>query len=67
VLERHAYTERVLDGTLEDDATFGFISAAEEDDDWQKPATWARGNPNLGCPWRVTTSSGRSVERQNPG
>jgi phage terminase large subunit-like protein len=46
--ERHAYTERVLDGTLEDDSTFGFISAADEKDDWRKPATWARANPNLG-------------------
>jgi phage terminase large subunit-like protein len=44
--ERHAYTERLLDGTLEDDASFGFIVAADEKDDWRKPATWA--NPNLG-------------------
>ncbi len=46
--ERHAYTERLLDGTLEDDASFGFIAAAEEKDDWRKPATWAKANPNLG-------------------
>jgi phage terminase large subunit-like protein len=46
--ERHAYTERLLDGTLEDDATFGFIAAADEADDWRKPATWAKANPNLG-------------------
>jgi len=46
--ERHAYAERLLDGTLEDDATFGFISAADEKDDWRKPATWRKANPNLG-------------------
>jgi phage terminase large subunit-like protein len=46
--ERHAYTERLLDGTLEDDASFGFISAADDSDDWRKPATWAKANPNLG-------------------
>lgn len=46
--ERHAYTERLLDGTLEDDSTFGFIVAADDKDDWRKPATWAKANPNLG-------------------
>lgn len=46
--ERHAYTERVLEGTLQDDASFGFIVAAEPGDDWRKPATWAKANPNLG-------------------
>ena len=46
--ERHAYTERLLDGTLKDDASFGYIAAADEKDDWRKPATWAKANPNLG-------------------
>lgn len=46
--ERHAYTERLLDGTLEDDSSFGFIVAADEGDDWRKPKTWAKANPNLG-------------------
>lgn len=46
--ERHAYTERVLEGALEDDATFGYISAADDADDWRDSATWAKANPNLG-------------------
>lgn len=46
--ERHAYTERVLEGTLKDDQTFGFISSADEGDDYQDPKTWAKANPNLG-------------------
>lgn len=45
--ERHAYTERVLEGVLQDDASFGFIAAAEERDDWRDPRTWAKANPNL--------------------
>lgn len=46
--ERHAYTERVLEGTLQDDQTFGFISAADEGSDYRDPKTWAKANPNLG-------------------
>jgi phage terminase large subunit-like protein len=46
--ERHAYTERLLDGSAEDDTSFGYISAAEDDDDWRDPKTWAKANPNLG-------------------
>lgn len=46
--ERHAYTERVLTGELEDDTSFGFIASAEDGDDWRSEKTWAKANPNLG-------------------
>lgn len=46
--ERHAHAERILETVIADDATFAFIAAAEERDDWRKPATWAKANPNLG-------------------
>lgn len=46
--ERHAYTERVLEGTLQDDQTFGFVASADEGDDYRDPKTWAKANPNLG-------------------
>lgn len=46
--ERHAYGERVLEGSIEDDATFAYIVAADESDDWRSPAIWAKANPNLG-------------------
>lgn len=46
--ERHAYAERLLDGSLEDDTSFAFLAAADEKDDWRSPKTWAKANPNLG-------------------
>jgi phage terminase large subunit-like protein len=33
---------------IEDDAFFGFVAAADPEDDWTQPATWTKANPNLG-------------------
>jgi phage terminase large subunit-like protein len=42
------YTEKVLDGQLEDDRFFGVIySAAADDDPWDE-ATWIKANPGWG-------------------
>jgi phage terminase large subunit-like protein len=46
--KHHDYTVKVLEGTVEDDTWFGFISSADAGDDWQAPKTWAKANPNLG-------------------
>ncbi len=46
--QHHAYSVQVLEGTVTDDTWFAFIAAADEGDDWQQPATWAKANPNLG-------------------
>lgn len=46
--KHHEYTVRVLEGIVQDDTWFGFISAADETDDWQSPETWAKANLNLG-------------------
>lgn len=46
--EVHDYAVKVRDGVIEDDAFLPVIYAAEEGDDWQAPATWAKANPNLG-------------------
>ena len=46
--EHHDYSRQVLEGSLPDDSWFAFIAAADKDDDWQDPATWAKANPNLG-------------------
>jgi phage terminase large subunit-like protein len=46
--EMHERAIQVLEGSLEDDTFFAFITAAGEEDDWGKPETWLTANPNLG-------------------
>jgi len=46
--EMHDYAANVLQGVFEDETFFAYIAAADEEDDWQDPATWAKANPNLG-------------------
>lgn len=45
--EQHAYSEKVLNG-LDAPDWFAFIACADEGDDWRKPATWQKANPNFG-------------------
>ena len=51
--EQHDYTERILDGTLADDAWFGLIYSLDRDaetgelEPWDNEAVWAKANPNL--------------------
>lgn len=42
------YSIKILDGVIEDDSFFAFIAAADKDDEWTDPVTWAKANPNLG-------------------
>jgi len=44
----HEYTEKVLDGIIEDDTFFGVIYGIDEEDDWQDERVWIKANPNLG-------------------
>lgn len=47
--QHHDYTLKVLEQVLpEDDGWFGFIAAADPEDDWTKAATWRKANLNLG-------------------
>ncbi len=46
--ELHDFAIKVRDGIIEDDAFLPVIYAADEEDDWQAPETWAKANPNLG-------------------
>jgi len=46
--EQHEYARQVLDGVIDDPAYFAFISAADENDDWQDPKIWHKANPGLG-------------------
>jgi phage terminase large subunit-like protein len=46
--QENDYAIKVLEGTIEDDATFAFIATIDKDDKWDDPAVWAKANPNLG-------------------
>lgn len=39
---------KIRDGIIDDPETYVVIYAAEPEDDWTDPATWAKANPNLG-------------------
>jgi len=46
--QEHEYTEKVLEGLIEDDSFFGAIYTLDEEDDWQDERCWIKANPNLG-------------------
>lgn len=49
----HDYTEKVLNGVIEDDSWFGMIFAIDEGDDWEDEAVWWKVNPNLGVSKKI--------------
>lgn len=46
--EQYEYARSVLEGVFDDPNYYAFIAAADPDDDWTDPETWAKANPNLG-------------------
>lgn len=46
--EVHEYAQGVRSGALEDPTFLPVIYAADPDDDWTSPVTWAKANPGLG-------------------
>jgi phage terminase large subunit-like protein len=46
--QHREYTRQLLEGVLEDDTWFGFIAAADDEDDWQDAQVWRKANPNYG-------------------
>lgn len=44
----HDQSESVLHRMAKNDKLFAFIATMDPEDDWRKPATWAKANPNLG-------------------
>jgi len=46
--EYHDYAQKVFEKKIEDDSFLAVIFAAGEKDDWTKPETWYKANPNLG-------------------
>jgi phage terminase large subunit-like protein len=46
--EMHQYARKVLSGAIEDPTFWAVIYAADPQDDWRDPATWAKANPGFG-------------------
>lgn len=46
--EQHAYTEKILEGAIEDDTFFGIIFTIDAGDNWEDESVWMKANPNLG-------------------
>jgi phage terminase large subunit-like protein len=46
--EQHAYSQQVLEGTIEDSAFFPYIAAAAPEDDWTQLEVWQKANPSFG-------------------
>lgn len=42
------YCLKILSGEVDDPETLVVVYAADPEDDWQDPATWAKANPNYG-------------------
>ena len=46
--EEEANAEKVKEGSIQDETFLPVIYAADKDDDWTLPATWAKANPGFG-------------------
>lgn len=46
--QHHEYTEKILRGSLIDDAWFGYICGLDRGDTWKDETAWVKANPNLG-------------------
>lgn len=53
------YAVKVLEGTIEDDSLFAFITSIDKGDRWDDPKAWAKANPALGI-----SVSFSDIERQ---
>ena len=51
--EQQAYTEKVLDGIIDDDSNFGIIYGLDDGDNWEDKKNWIKSNPNLGITVKV--------------
>ena len=51
--EQHDYSQKVLDGIIDDDSWFAFVACIDEGDDWEDESCWAKANPNLGVSCKI--------------
>ena len=46
--EQRNYVTKILEGVIQDDTYFGIIYTIDDKDDWTKPESWIKANPNWG-------------------
>ena len=46
--EIRGYVTKILEGSIQDDTTFGIIYTLDDGDDWKDSDVWLKSNPNLG-------------------
>ena len=63
--QHREYTRQLLEGVVEDDAWFGFIACADEDDAWDDPKVWAKANPNYGVSVKPEYLQGQCTKAVN--
>lgn len=61
---QHEHAVKVLEGVIEDDGFFAFVAAADDEDDWTDPVTWAKANPNLGISLKQDYIASQSEKAQ---
>lgn len=65
--EQRTYLTKLLDKVAEDNATFGCIWAADDDDDWQDEQSWLKANPNFNISVESSYIAGLALKaRQMP-
>lgn len=50
---QYEYARKILEGILQDDTFFPFVSMLDEDADWEDPLEWEKCNPNFGSSVKV--------------
>ena len=58
---------RILEGVVENDATFALIYEMDIEDDWTSPNTWKKCNPNMGVSVYVAWLEQECTDAQNQG
>ena len=63
--QENDYATKVLEGTIDDDATFAYIATIDKGDKWNDPAVWEKANPNLGISVKLDdlTRQARKAEK----
>lgn len=44
---------RIVEGTIQDDSSFGFIARPDDGDEWDSEIAWQKANPNLGVSVKI--------------
>lgn len=60
--QHHEYATSVLEGRLEDDTLFAYVTAIEDGDDPWDPAVWAKACPNLGVSLKLEYMEDQAVK-----